>query len=26
MVATTLALYGVFKLLEGEEEASPTKK
>lgn len=26
MVATTLALYGTFKLLEGEEEASPTKK
>ncbi|HRD01546.1 MAG TPA: carboxypeptidase-like regulatory domain-containing protein [Candidatus Saccharicenans sp.] len=26
MVATTLALYGVFKLVEGEEEASPTKK
>ncbi len=26
MVATSLALYGAFKLFEGEEEASPTKK
>lgn len=26
MVATTLALYGTFKLLEGKEEASPSKK
>lgn len=26
MVATTIALYGTFKLLEGKEEASPTKK
>ncbi|MCI4445646.1 MAG: carboxypeptidase regulatory-like domain-containing protein [Candidatus Aminicenantes bacterium] len=26
MVATTLALYGVFKLVEGKEQASPTKK
>ncbi|MBC7362861.1 MAG: carboxypeptidase regulatory-like domain-containing protein [Candidatus Aminicenantes bacterium] len=26
MVATTVALYGTFKLLEGKEEASPSKK
>lgn len=26
MAATTLALYGTFKLLEGKEEASPSKK
>jgi len=26
MVATTLALYGTFKLLEGEEEASPSRR
>ncbi|MDY0230915.1 MAG: carboxypeptidase-like regulatory domain-containing protein [Candidatus Saccharicenans sp.] len=26
MVAATLVLYGTFKLLEGEEEASPSKK
>jgi hypothetical protein len=26
IVATTLALYGTFKLLEGKEEASPSKK
>jgi len=26
MVATTLVLYGAFKLFEGEEEASPSKK
>ncbi len=26
MVATTLALYGTFKLLEGKEEASPSKR
>jgi hypothetical protein len=26
MVATTLALYGIFKLVEGKEQASPTKK
>ncbi|MDD8030495.1 MAG: carboxypeptidase-like regulatory domain-containing protein [Acidobacteriota bacterium] len=26
MVATSLALYGTFKLLEGEEEASPSKR
>ncbi|MDI6845210.1 MAG: hypothetical protein QME28_03640 [Candidatus Saccharicenans sp.] len=26
MVATTLALYGTFKLLEGKEEASPSRK
>jgi len=25
-VATTLVLYGAFKLFEGEEEASPSKK
>ena len=26
MVATTLVLYGAFKLIEGKEEASPSKK